>query len=455
MIFGREKEIEEINEYLSTDGSKVLLVYGRKGIGKTVLLKEILKGRPHAYLTAYETTGSEELAILSKEMNSEKPATATELFSKITDMAAGREYTLVLDNFPAFVKADSSFQNELIDVYNKDFAGKNIKLILVSDAFLVLDKLFFKRNSPWKDFLYKALEIKPLDFYESQGFYPEAENSDKAFFYGITGGIPAILNQLTESPKESIRKLFLPGGGNTCLPEDNMEEELREMSNYNRVLMALSNGHTRVNDLSLVTERSKDIVVPYMNTLMDLSIVTKECPVTEKTNRKKTRYSILSTYDYFWYRYFASNMDLYFAEKYDEIEAKIDEDKPDFMKLVYTNIVKTAIMKHKCPGLTFDTDDIGNWWENDEEKKTSEGFDLVAIGKSQGRKALVYGRIYCHETPIDVRQIKSLIALTRKVKEKGDSTYYLAFSSNGFDETAHTAAAAIPNIILVSLDDIA
>ena len=69
MIFGREKETEEINEYLSTDGSKVLLVYGRKGIGKSALLKEILKNRPHAYLTAYETTGSEELSVLSKEMN--------------------------------------------------------------------------------------------------------------------------------------------------------------------------------------------------------------------------------------------------------------------------------------------------------------------------------------------------------------------------------------------------
>lgn len=454
MIFGRENEIKEINEYLSTDGSYVLLLYGRKGIGKTALLKEILKDRPHAYLTCYETTGSEELSILAKEMGIEKKDTAAELFSKIKDMAAGREYTLVLDNFPAFVKADASFQNELLEVFRKDFAGYNIKLVLVSDAFLVLDKLFFKRNSPWKDYLYKAIEIKPLDFYDSQCFYPDVKNSDKAFFYGLTGGIPAVLNQLTKDTKESIKKLFIPGGGNTYLPEDNMKEELREMSNYNRVMKALSNGHTRVNDLSIVTERSKDIVVPYMNTLMDLSIVTKECPVTEKTNRKKTRYSILNTYDYFWYRYFASNIDLYFSGKYDEIEAKIEEDRPDFMKTVYINIVKTAIMKHKCPGLDFDTDDIGNWWENDEEKKTSEGFDLVAIGKSQGRKTLVYGRIYCNDKPIDVRQIKSLIDLTRKVKEKGDSTYYLAFSHNGFDETAHTAAGTIKNIILVSLDDI-
>lgn len=454
MIFDREKETEEINEYLSTDGSKVLLVYGRKGIGKSALLKEILKNRPHAYLTAYETTGSEELSVLSKEMNSEKVKTASELFSKIKDLAAGREYTLVIDNFPAFVKADAAFQNELFEIFKKDFSGKNIKLILVSDAFLVLDKLFFKKNSLWNDYLYKSLEIKPLDFYESMEFYPDAENSDKAFFYGITGGIPAVLKQLTKEPAESIRKLFLPDGGNTYLPEDNMKEELREMSNYNRVLKALSNDHTRVNDLALVTERSKDIVVPYMNTLMDLSVVTKECPVTEKTNRKKTRYSILNTYDYFWYRYFASNIDLYFAGKYDEIASIIDKDRKDFLKIVYTNIVKTAIKKHKCPGLIFDTDDIGNWWENDEEKKTSEGFDLVAIGRSNGKKTICYGRIFCNDEPLDLREVKSLIELTRKVKEKGDSTYYLAFSSSGFLETARTAAATIKNIILVSLDDI-
>lgn len=233
-----------------------------------------------------------------------------------------------------------------------------------------------------------------------------------------------------------------------------MKEELREMSNYNRVLKALSNGHTRVNDLSLVTERSKDIVVPYMNTLMDLSVVTKECPVTEKTNRKKTRYSILNTYDYFWYRYFASNIDLYFEGKYDEILKIIEDDKSNFMQIVYTNIVKDAIKKNKCPGLNFETEDIGNWWENDEEKKTTDGFDLVAIGKSKGKKTICYGRIFCNDRPLDMRELKSLIDLTRKVKEKGDSTYYLAFSSNGFLETAKTAAAAIKNILLVSLDDI-
>lgn len=453
MFVGRKNELNQISNYIINNDGKILLVYGRKGIGKTSLLKEALKERRHAYFTAYETTGSQELSILAREVNIESVSSVEELLANILKAASGREYTVVIDNYPAFVKADSSFSDALYKAFKEDFALNGIRLILISDSYLAAEKMVFGKKALWTNDISLSMELKPLDFYEAEAFYPNSENSEKAFFYGLSGGIPAVLNQLSTDSKNSIENLFFTENQNRYLPEDNIKEELREMSNYNRVLTALSNDYTRVNELSRATERAKDIVVPYMNTLMDLSVVTKECPVTEKTNRKKTRYSIVNSYDYFWYRYIVSNMNLYLTSKYDEILKIIEKDKSNFLKRVYTDIVKTAIKKNKCPGLSFSTEDIGNWWENDDEKKTTEGFDLVAIGESDEKKAFVYGRIYCNDKPLDMRELKSLIELTRKVNEKG-VIYYLAFSSNGFLETARTAAAAIKNILLVSLEDI-
>ena len=54
---------------------------------------------------------------------------------------------------------------------------------------------------------------------------------------------------------------------------------------------------------------------------------------------------------------------------------------------------------------------------------------------------------------ITIPRIKKLIDLTRRVGA-GENTYYVIFSRSGFLETTKTAANAIKNIVLISLDEV-
>ena len=309
-----------------------------------------------------------------------------------------------------------------------------------------------------------SLTLAALGFYEAREFFPEYAPADQAFLYGLAGGIPARLARLRDGLHEksgeamqaqAIRLLFFGNEAEGTLPEDILDIDLREKSYYNRMLATLAGGRTRVNEISAAVGKPKDVVVPYMNTLISLSLVAKEYPVTEPFNRRKTRYVIVNSHDIFYYRYIVPHMELVFAGKEDElIERCILPDLSSFTELIFERLCREFVGAGGAK-LPVSVTSVGTWWENDDENHTSEGFDLVAAAEAaEEKEALVFGRCFFDTRPVDMPRLKGLIDLTKKVKEKADETYYIAFSNSGFHDTAVTAAGAIKNILLISLDEI-
>ncbi len=182
-----------------------------------------------------------------------------------------------------------------------------IKLILCSDAFVLIDKYVKGNRAIWKKDISLDLEVKPLGFYDSCQFFGDASPSEAAFLYGITGGIPHNLVRVAallglegfdsygltpitgeNKIKEIATKLFLDKNISLGLnPEKVMATELRELAYYNYMLATLAKGLNRVNQISAEVEKPKDVVVPYLNSLMAIGVCRKDTAITELTNRKK------------------------------------------------------------------------------------------------------------------------------------------------------------------------
>lgn len=312
----------------------------------------------------------------------------------------------------------------------------------------------------------QTLELGAMEFYEAQEFFREASPMEQAFLYGITGGIPYHLRRCAaylahhdaaeDLCYHMMSQLFLADEDDaTLLPEKTIQTELREMSYYNCMLETLASGKNRVNAISEVVNKPKDVVVPYMNTLMSIGVVKKENPVTEPTNRKKTRYSIVNTHDLFWYQFIVPHMEYYYEGNSKALwEDVIEPHRDAYMDTVFINMCREYLEKKAAKEeLPFTIEAIGNWWENDEEKKSSEGFDLVALGKVEGKSNIAFARCYYDEEPIGIATLKELIDLTKHVKDKNNA-FYLIFSRSGFHENTKTVAATIKNIMLISLEDI-
>lgn len=460
MFVGRKEELEKLNAFYMAANERVACVYGRVGMGKTTLLREFAKDKKTIFYTAYPTTESQELALFAKAIGVKKNTdrlTIDGILDDISKIGTKEPVLLIIDHYPNFVKADASYEKKLYTYVTEKWLRLPIKLILCGDSYLSMEKKVYGKKALWNGMISRQIEVTGMGYYDAREFFKEAKPEDAIVLYGMTGGIPAQLAKVKPTVAETIRAIYLgeENEGN-LLPEEVLATELRELSYYNRMLSTLAEGANRVNQISASVRKPKDIVVPYMNTLMSIGFVKKENPVTEPTNRKKTRYSIVNTHDLFWYRYIVPNIDLYYAHEEDElIRTRILPELAPFLQTVMVEMCKEYLQKEKGGGLPIKIDAIGNWWENDEERMTSEGFDLVALGSNNGKSATIFARCYYTDRPVEIATLKALIELTKKAKHKnGDDVFYLVFSSNGFHENAMTVASAIKNIMLVPIEDV-
>lgn len=439
---------------------QVACVYGRQGMGKTTLIRHFLEGKKAIYFQAFPTTDQEELDLFAQSLGIDSKPTLKELLNEITldELMKDAPMVLVIDHYPEFVKANSEFEKILYRYVTEVWNDLPIKIILCGDCYTHMEKFVLGKKAIWKNMKMDILEVKGMKFTEAEAFFPERSREEKVYLYGITGGIPKKMTEVYGmDAEEATRDLYLDGQyAQMMWPMQTMQIELRELSYYNRMLSCLARGYQRVNQISKEVDKPKDVVVPYMNTLMSIGMVTKETPITERTNRKKTRYSIVNTSDLFWYRYMPKNMNSVYQEDETEIENLLETmltESNDYLKIVFTNMCKQYLLDAGNDTLPFRLEEIGNWWMNDEETQTSMGFDIVGLGKSGDKDTTVYAMCYYDDKPIEIHELKELIELTKQLSQEGD-VYYIIFSKAGFHENAKTVALTIKNIMLISLEDI-
>ena len=456
MFIGRERELSILEEFQKDSDKRVLCIYGRQGIGKTALLKHFLNGRRGAYFPAYSTTEDQQLLLLKSVLDIKKAKKLDDILYELGDRAGDDDYVFVIDHYGDFVKTDPTYAQTLHQYMNTSWSNNRIKLILCEDSYLTAAKLMLSAGAIWQDHDPIKLELTCMDFYESAQFFPEASPADQIFYFGLTGGMPCYLRLIGENPAQSVENVFLRHTSEMgILPEKLIATELREMSYYNRMLLTLASGKTRVNQISEDVKKPKDVVVPYLKKLIAIGIVKKENPITEKDNRKKTRYSIVNESDIFWYKFIAPHMDMYLCgEREKLLKEEIMPHTGDYLRQVFVHVCKDYMLKRSDdPSFPEKLYEVGNWWENDDEKMTTAGFDLVAIGERAGVPAMLFARCFYDDEPVDMATLKSLIDLTKHLKTE-ENTYYVIFSKSGFGAGAQTAASAIKNILLISLDEV-
>ncbi len=479
MFIGRKKELEALNAFYEGDTCSVACVTGGIGMGKTTLLQYFAKDKKTIYFQAYETTGKQELMMFAKALKEAGVETASgrkildakkkseeektdvqgalkAFLDAIGEVAKSEKILLIFDQYPNFARSESFFDEELYGYAMGQWKDLPVKIIFSGDAYLLMEKNIYGKKARWKKDIDLRLQVQGMGFYDSLQFFPDAAAEEMALYYGISGGIPGqMIRMQGKDIKEAAREIFdgRPGAA-ALLPEQVMGMELRELSYYNCILSAMAQGRNRVNQLSADVEKPKDIVVPYLNALMSIGMVTKQTAITEETNRKKTRYSIVNSNTVFWYRYIVPHMDLYLTGDWDSLwEKYIEPDLDSFMQQVFTDMSREYIeTASKREIYDFSIERSGNWWTNDDEAGTTDGFDVVSLGKTQGKSATIFTLCFYEDSEIEMTQIKAMIEKTKQMKREGDA-FYVVCAKKGFHEHVETVASTIKNIILVTLDE--
>ncbi len=390
-FFGREQQQKKLKRVLEREELQLALIYGRRRVGKSELIKQCLLAEniPALNYECKQTTemnNVESLSALISE-NFGLPALGFGSMEALLDYLFQRsekeQLILVLDEYPYLretVTGIDSILQSLIDRY-RDAA--HLKLVLCGSYVEIMKSLLAQEN-PLYGRVDLTIDLKPMDYFESAMFYPSFSSEDKVRLYSVFGGIP-YYNRLIDpalSVRENVQELIsAPGARLEYEVSMVLKSEISKITNANEVFEALSRGFSRYSDLlSQSHVSSGPTLVDVLEKLMRMEVVEKQAPINDAGNRRKSGYFIADNLSLFYYRYifrFLSQRNVLdegvFYDRY------IREDfETQYVPRIFENICKQYLIRQNRAGkIEPPFDKIGKYYYDDPKTRSNGEFDIV------------------------------------------------------------------------------
>lgn len=358
MFIGRKAELEFLNHYYGLGGSQLLLVYGQKGVGKTVLLKHFSKDIGYHYYRARACSDREQRYQWGIEQQKEQDRLPRypeyqEIFNSIFSGRSNKKQILIIDEFHYLVKGDEKFFPELTAFVHGREKDSPCMILLCSSASGWVENSMIRKIGPSASALSGLLKIHEFSFHEMMSLFPGYSMEDGMMIYAALGGVPGLWNSFSSklSAKENIiqnliyRKSRLYGEISVY-----MAEELREPAVYNTLLTAMARGCTKLNDMYRHTGFSRAKISVYLKNLMELDLVEKIYSFESEgyANTKKGIYQISNSYVRFYFRYLFPNQSKLQELSPEEFYCDVVADSyPDFTEEAYRRICREQ-MSDNC-----------------------------------------------------------------------------------------------------------
>lgn len=442
MFHCRDKELRDLNKRYNKNDFECIVVYGRRRVGKTALINEFCKGKSTVFFSALNASSRENLEALSKAIY-EKDHPGVEsapvyssfdaAFTEITRMAENERLIFVIDEYPYLAKADKSISSRLQHIIDHIWKNGKLFLILCGSSMSFMEYQVLGYESPLYGRRTGQFKIQALTYKEMTEFNPALDEEQQAFIYGITGGIPHYINKLAvENDVDDALKenLFNTSSYLFEEPENLLKQELREPAIYNSVITAVAGGASHSNEIATKVGIESPICAKYLKVLLNLGILVKETPITEKPG-KKTIYAIGDNFFRFWYRFVPQNTSEISAGKIDRIyDSVISKYYPDYMGLIFEQMCRQYLFLY-ADNVSVLLSNIGQWWGTDSKAKKEVQIDIVGT-PAEGNEYII-GSCKYHNTPVGVDELE-LLKHYADVFGKGDKYHYYIFSKAGFTQ---------------------
>jgi AAA+ ATPase superfamily predicted ATPase len=436
----RERELGALQKFWKGKEAQLIVIYGKRRIGKTELIKQFIKERPHVYYLAQRINERENLRFLGDAVGDfykDDILKSTGFqewrwFFEYARKHIRKRTLLVFDEFPYLAEANKGISSIFQAGWDEHLKNIPVFLILCGSSIGMMESEVLSQKAPLFGRRTGQIFLKPFSFADASKFYPSL-NFDRCLeFVSIAGGNPSYLKRF--NPKVSLDRNIIE---NILRPEtflyDEVEfilwEELREPRNYFAILKAVALGKHMFGEIVNETGLAKSNLHKYLFILEDLRLIQKEIPVTEKNPLKSRKglYKLQDQFFRFWFRYVLPNKRNIEEGTSDYVLRKI---KNDFSAVVADNfetVCQETVRGHQDKLFLFDK--IGRWWDKNEE------IDLVAVNDEE--KKILFGEAKWSKKPVGVDiydnlKRKSLLVDWNKEER---TEYFCLFSKSGFTDS--------------------
>lgn len=463
MFVGRNEELNTLEKLYAKETFQLVVMYGRRRVGKTTLINHFVQGKPAIVFMAQEANDRMNLELFSVQVYrffgvSESVGAFKDwnaAFQFLSEKAKEKRFILAIDEFPYAAEENRSLKSILQNFIDQQFKETGIFIILCGSHMSFMENDVMGYKSPLYGRRTAQMKIEGFDYLDASQLLQGYSQKDVIAFYAALGGTPHYLSQVDRSISfaDNMKALYFDISGYLYdEPMKLLQQELREPALYNTINTTVATGSSRLNEISTRAGEERSKINKYLQTLIGLQIITKEIPFGENpgTSRKGI-YRIEDNCYNFWYRYVFPNKSAieqgvgsYIAD------AAVFPELSDYIGRAFEGIcMQYMVRKNRNRELPFVFTEMGRWWGTDKLAKAQVEIDLVAANPREGK--ILFGECKWRNQLSDVAQINRLIEKSKLFSETHGEKHYIFFSKVAYSAEARKMAENNGNLILVDL----
>ncbi|KTG25148.1 AAA family ATPase, partial [Haloferax profundi] len=288
----RDDELELLTSRFDRNTAELLVVYGRRRLGKSALVREAIRDRDDAvYWQATEETPEVQLSSFVEAAREEYPVVEDikRDWETLLKTLGRQDAVVVIDEFPYLIESDDALPSKIQRVWDLHLEETEMSLVLVGSSISVMEEKVLGGGSPLYGRRTGTIDLPPLKLNDARELYPDEDPETVIETWSVFGGTPYYLRALTPSKSlvDNIQTHVLSEHGVlNNEPEFLLRTEfgIREPQTYYTVLRAIATGKREANEIANFAGIDSNALGSYLSKLRRLRLVTRDIPVTANPN---------------------------------------------------------------------------------------------------------------------------------------------------------------------------
>ncbi|MBQ3029999.1 MAG: ATP-binding protein [Agathobacter sp.] len=451
----KQSELKKLEDLYAESGNQLFVLYGPMNCEKEELIRTFISDKKYFYYRARKASAKEQLSMMGEEVSKKfdvrlQKYTYDEYFNRVKS-GNPTKLVVVIDEFEQIAKKDPEFMESILKLKNRRLYPGPVMIILASSSIVWaeqdMDTVIGEDIAKKID---ARIKIPNLNFLEVVRVFPEFSVSETIKVYGVLGGVPGYLKHWNtkKSFKQNVCDLILSENGYFFkMAEELVSSELRELSVYNTILMAIAKGENKLNDLFHYTGYSRPKISVYMKNLSHFDIIEKV--VSFETggwdNAKKGVYRIKDTYINFYYRFVYPHLsDLYMMSPEEFYDTYIESELDEYLNRYFINVCMEYLsLLNQIRRLPLVVSKMGTW--------VGKTGNIDIIAQSSDRQNIV-GTCNWEKPELTMDMCRELFDSMKKAKITSKHIYL--FSAKAFAPDVIEMAKADSRFELIDMNEL-
>lgn len=454
---GRNRELQVLNNLWESTKATLLILYGRRRVGKTRLLTHWLQqhaenglywvAEPTSPLSQLRSFSQALMRFMDPEVDIPPDFTFStwELaFRQLSLFAQEKRVALFIDEVTYVIDVDSDFVGVLQKVWDQWLSNSNLMLALAGSQMGLMRQHLLDYEAPLHGRATTQMQLLPLPYGTTIDYFPNYSAVERVTLYAMWGGVPAYWERLDAnlSILENLRRNVLPAHA-WMIDESRilLQDFISDLHTYVGILRAIADGEQSMGEISKRTGMTSSNTSFYLSILRDTGFVTRDIPITQRgTDSRRGRYFVTDPYLRFFYRFMSAYQSKLALGQMNEMVEIIQEALPVFIAHnTWQEMSREWILRASGNDvLPLPVEDVGSEW--------AKNYIVDVVGISKSETSLILGDCYWTETPPGITAVEELVQKTAAIVPKGDqvwSVYYIVFSASGWTKEAQQRAEQI------------